>query len=112
MITISHPSVKDYNLNLEGLLGPENSVFFRGRITSKNEINLPSYWEGLVEQTTISVHLTSIGAHQNPIVKRIGENKVFLQAQGGMPIDCYYLIIGERKDVPKLKAEQRVDTDA
>ena len=112
MITISHPSVKDYNLNLEGLLGPENSVFFRGRITSKNEINLPRYWEGLVEQTTISVHLTSIGAHQNPIVKRIGENKVFLQAQGGMPIDCYYLIIGERKDVPKLKAEQRIDTDA
>jgi len=112
MITISHPSVKDYNLNLEGLLGPENAVFFRGRVTSKNEINLPSYWEGLVEQTTISVHLTSIGAHQNPIVKRIGENKVFLQAQGGMPIDCYYLIIGERKDVPKLKAEQRVDTDA
>lgn len=112
MITISHPSVKDYNLNLEGLLGPENAVFFRGRVTSKNEINLPSYWEGLIEQTTISVHLTSIGAHQNPIVKRIGENKVFLQAQGGMPIDCYYLIIGERKDVPKLKAEQRVDTDA
>ena len=111
MITISHPSIKDYNLNLEGLLGPENAVFFRGRVTSKNEINLPSYWEGLVEQTTISVHLTSIGAHQNPIVKRIGENKVFLQAQGGMPIDCYYLIIGERKDVPRLKAEQRVDTE-
>jgi hypothetical protein len=44
------------------------------------------------------------------IVKRIGENKVFLQSQGGMPIDCYYLIIGERKDVPKLKAEQRVAT--
>jgi len=87
-------------------------VFFRGRVTSKKEINLPSYWEGLVEQTTISVHLTPIGAHQNPIVKRIGENKVFLQAQGGMPVDCYYLIIGERKDVPKLKAEQRVDTDA
>ena len=112
MITISHPSVKDYNLNLESLLGPENAVFYRGRVTSKNEINLPIYWEALVEQTTISVHLTPIGAHQNVIVKRIGENKVFLQASGGMPIDCYYLVIGERKDVPRLKAEQRVDTDA
>jgi len=110
MITIGHPSIKDYNLNLEGLLGPENAVFFRGRIISKNEINLPSYWEEFVEQTSISVHLTSVGAHQNVIVKRIGENKVFLQSQGGMPIDCYYLVIGERKDVPKLKAEQRVGT--
>jgi hypothetical protein len=100
MITIGHPSVKDYNLNLESLLGPENAVFFRGRVTSKNEINLPSYWEECVEQTTISVH-----------IKRIGENKVFLQSSGGMPIDCYYLVIGERKDVPRLKAEQRVGTE-
>lgn len=111
MITLSHPSIKDYNLNLEGLLGPENSVFFRGRVSSKNEITLPGYWEEFVEQTSISVHLTPIGAHQNVIVKRIGENKVFLQSQGGMPVDCYYLIIGERKDVPKLKVEQRVATE-
>lgn len=111
MITLNHPSIKDYNLNLEGLLGPENAVFFRGRITSQNEIKLPSYWGEFVEQTTISVHLTPIGAHQNVIVKRIGENKVFLQSQGAMPVDCYYLVIGERKDVPKLRAEQRVGTE-
>jgi hypothetical protein len=111
MITISHPSIKDYNLNLEGLLGPENAVFFRGRVTSKNEISLPNYWKEFVEETTISVHLTPIGAHQNVIVKRIGEGTIFLQSSGGMPIDCYYLVIGERKDVPKLKAEQRVATE-
>jgi|TARA_R100000479_G_scaffold11687_1_gene4750 hypothetical protein len=111
MITLTHPTISGYNLNLEGLLAPENSVLLRGRVTSKNEIKLPDYWEELVEARTISVHLTPIGAHQNVIVKRIGSNTVYLQAQGGMPIDCYYFIMGERKDVPRLKAEQRVDTE-
>ena len=85
---IKHPSIKNYNLNLEGLIGPENAVFHRGRVISQKEISLPTYWEDLVEETSISVHLTPVGAHQNIIVKRIGENKVHLQAHGGMPIDC------------------------
>ena len=107
---IKHPSIKNYNLNLEGLIGPENAVFHRGRIISQNEISLPTYWENLVEETSISVHLTPVGAHQNIIVKRVGENKVHLQAHANMPIDCYYLLIGERKDIPDLKAEEQVDT--
>ena len=68
---IKHPSLKDYNLNLEGLVGPENGVFCRGRIINQNEIKLPKYWEDLVEETSISVHLTPVGAHQHIIVKRI-----------------------------------------
>ena len=102
---------KEKELNYFSVGTTNNTVFVQGR-ARKNKINLPLEWEEFVDLTSITVHLTPIGAHQNPIVKRIGENKVFLQAQGGMPIDCYYLIIGERKDVPKLKAEQRVDTDA
>ena len=107
---IKHPSLENYNLNLEGLIGPENGVFHRGRITSQNEIKLPTYWENLVEETSISVHLTPIGAHQHIIVKRIGDNTVYLQAHGGMPIDCYYLLMGERKDIPDLIAEEQIDT--
>ena len=52
--------------------------------------------------------MTPIGAHQNIIVKRVGDNKIYLQNQGGMPVDCYYFIIGARKDVPPLKAEQSI----
>ena len=111
MTTLSHPSIENYNLNLEGLLGPENAVYYRGRITSKTEIKLPNYWEGLVDYRSISVHLTPIGAHQTIIVKRVDEEMIHLQPQGGMPIDAYYLIIAERMDVPRLKVEQRVDTD-
>ena len=49
--------------------GPSNDVYFRGRVTNKTEIILPSYWKGLVDWTTITVNLTPIGAHQNVIVK-------------------------------------------
>ena len=108
-ITINHPTLEKYKLNLEGLVGPENAVFYRGRLISQKEIKLPNYWEGLVEETSISVHLTPIGAHQHIIVKRIGDIRVYLQSHGNMPIDCYYLIIGERKDISDLKAEEQID---
>ena len=110
-ISIKHPTLENYSLNLEGIVGPENAVFYRGRLISQNEIRLPNYWEGFVEETSISVHLTPIGSHQHIIVKRIGENKVFLQAHGNMPIDCYYLIIGERNDIDDLKAEEQIDNN-
>tara|TARA_Y100001938_G_C7813549_1_gene293075 strand:- start:186 stop:527 length:342 start_codon:yes stop_codon:yes gene_type:complete len=109
--TIQHPTLEGYKLNLEGLLGPENAVFHRGRLISQSEIKLPNYWEKLVEQSSISVHLTPIGAHQHVIVKRVGDNKVYLQSQGNMPIDCYYLIMGERIDIEDLVAEEQVDSD-
>ena len=39
------------------------------------------------------------------MVKRIDENKIYLQSNGGMPIDCFYHIYAERKDGEKLIAE-------
>jgi hypothetical protein len=59
----------------------------------------------LVDVQTITVSLTPIGSHQDVIVKRIGENKIYLQSKGGMPIDCFYHIFGERKDTEKLISE-------
>jgi hypothetical protein len=39
------------------------------------------------------------------IVKGILEDKILLQSNGGMPIDCYYHIFAERKDGEKLISE-------
>ena len=111
-MNIKHPTLEGYNINLAGLAGPENAVFYRGRLISQNEIKLPNYWEGLVEETSISVHLTPVGAHQHIIVKRIGDNKVHLQSHGNMPVDCYYLVIGERNDIDDLKAEEQIDKNS
>lgn len=111
---IPHPSPNKEGVRLwHGCLeGPEYGVYVRGRITNQKEINLPAYWKDLVDVRTMTVLLTPIGAHQNVIVKRLDAEKVYLQAQGGMPIDCFYHIYGERKDIDPLVIEQaEVDTD-
>ena len=109
---IPHPSPdKEGKRLVHGCLeGPELGVYIRGRVKNREEISFPDYWEGLVDWTTITVNLTPIGAHQNVIVKRFDENKVYLQSKGGMPIDCFYHIYATRKDVPRLEVEPEVDT--
>ena len=102
---IPHPTKEGKQLVHTCLEGPENGVYVRGRLLNKTEIELPEYWTGLVDETTITVSLTSIGAHQDIIVKRIGDNKIYLQAKPGIPVNCYYHIFGTRKDVPRLVTE-------
>lgn len=60
-------------------------------------IKLPEEWEEFVDLTTITVNLTPIGANQNIIVKRTQGLEVHLQTNG-LPVDCYYLIVGEMLD--------------
>ena len=102
---IPHPTKEGWRLRHTCPEGPSNDVYVRGRVTNKNEIILPTYWKELVDWTTITVNLTPIGAHQNVIVKRIDEEKVYLQAHGGMPINCFYHIYGTRSDGERLIPE-------
>lgn len=102
---IDHPTKPGMKLEYGCLEGPEHSVYCRGKVLNNTVIELPPEWTGLVDENTITVSLTPIGAHQDIIVKRIGENKVFLQAKGGMPIHCFYHVFGTRKDIPKLVTE-------
>ena len=102
---IPHPTKPGKQLVHTCLEGPENGVYVRGRLLNKTEIELPEYWTGLVDETTITVSLTPIGAHQDIIVKRIGDNKIYLQAKPGIPVNCFYHIFGTRKDVPRLVTE-------
>ena len=104
---IPHPSPDKEGMRLVHacLEGPENGVYFRGRVTNKKEILLPPYWKDLVDWTTITVNLTPIGSHQSVIVKRFDEDKIYLQSNGGMPIDCFYHVYGTRKDIAPLPVE-------
>jgi hypothetical protein len=102
---IPHPTKKGWRLRHTCPEGPSNDVYFRGRVTNKNEIELPAYWKGLVDWTTITVNLTPIGAHQDVIVKRIDEDKIYLQAMGRMPINCFFHIYGTRSDGERLIPE-------
>tara|TARA_R100000008_G_scaffold43785_1_gene25393 strand:- start:69 stop:806 length:738 start_codon:yes stop_codon:yes gene_type:complete len=105
---IPHPIKDGYRLRHVCLEGPESAVYVRGRVHNRhNVITLPEYWDGLVDYDSMTVQLTPIHSHQNVIVKRIdvNERKIHLQAQGGMPVDCFYHIMAERKDGEKLIVE-------
>ena len=109
---IPHPTKKGYRLRHTCPEGPSNDVYYRGRVTNKTEIILPDYWKELVDWTTITVNLTPIGAHQNVIVKRIDEQKIYLQAHGGMPINCFFHIYGTRADGERLIPEYEGESPA
>ena len=78
----------------------EECVFIHGRTNTKL-IKLPLEWETSVDLTSLSVHLTPVGAEQKFIVKRVQGLEVHLQTVG-LPVDCYYLIIGEVLDKDAL----------
>jgi hypothetical protein len=101
---IPHPTKPGMRLRYTSLEGPENGVYFRGELKGKNVIELPDYWTGLVDSSTISVHLTPIG-NKTIFVKEIKDNKVFVGARLFQKIHCFYSVWAERKDVPKLKVE-------
>jgi hypothetical protein len=108
---MSHPSRGEgHRLRYACIEGPEVGVYFRGRLTNRTEIELPLYWKDLVHINSISVQLQPIGAHQDIIVKRTDEKKIYLQAKGGMPIDCYYHVYAERKDCNALVVEYEGET--
>ena len=107
-----HPSKEGYRLRHTCPEGPSNDVYFRGKVRNKSIIKFPTYWKDLVDHTTITVNLTPIGAHQNVIVKRIDEDSVHLQAQGGMPINCHFHVFGTRSDIDRLTPEYEGTTPA
>ena len=71
---------------------------YHGILKHSKEIVLPEEWTESVKQDTITVTLTPIGSHQNIIVKGIQGNKIILQSNSAMPIECYYHVVGEKID--------------
>ena len=102
---IKHPSKEGYRLRYACIEGPEVGVYHRGRVKGQKMIKLPDYWKDLVDVESISVQLQPIGAHQDIIVKRWDDEFIYLQAQGGMPVNCFYHVYAARKDVNPLYVE-------
>lgn len=110
---IPHPNKKGWRLRHTCLEGPENAVFFRGRLTNNNVIELPDYWKGFVDPETITVSLTQIGSSQDLIVDKIEwGSRVIIRSGTASNIDCYYLIHGTRMDGEKLIVEYEGQTPA
>ena len=108
---MQHPTLGEGNrLRYACIEGPEVGVYFRGRLRREKQIFLPNYWKGLVHIDSITVQLQPIGAHQDIIIKRWDDEKIYLQSNGGMPIDCFYHVYAERKDCNPLVVEYQGDT--
>jgi hypothetical protein len=98
---IAHPTKNGMRLRYGSWEGPTNSVMISG-MTTKTTVELPDYWTGLVHEDSITATLTPFGCDQHIWVEDIKENKIFI---GGNLTKCSYLVIAERKDIPKLVVE-------
>jgi hypothetical protein len=103
---IKHPSKEGYRLRYICLEGPEAEVYLRGKLENNTEIKLPDYWKDLVDIETIGISLTPIGVYQELFVEKIewGTNIIVKNNLGG-PINCSYVVYGQRKDVPRNISE-------
>jgi hypothetical protein len=102
---IPHPTKKNMTLHHGSLEGPEHGVYHRGRLTDEHEIVLPDYWNGLVDENTITVQLTPYGDYQMLFVESIENNIIRVQNEADEGIDCFFIVHGERKDIGKLEVE-------
>jgi len=102
---IKHPSKDGWRLRYACIEGPEVGVYCRGRVRNEKIIKLPDYWKDLVDVESISVQLQPIGVHQDIIVKRWDAETIHLQAQGGLPVNCFYHVYAARTDVNPLHVE-------
>ena len=97
---IAHPTKEGYRITYGCLEGPEHAVYHRGRINS-DIIELPEYWSGLVDVDTTTVQLTPNGEYTPHWIEKIENNQIYIKSESGK-IDCFFLVHGERQDVPKI----------
>jgi hypothetical protein len=108
---IKHPNKKNYRLRHICLEGPEAGVYYRGRLTNSNIINIPEYWYGLIDPETITVTLTQIGYSQDLIIDKIEWGRIIrIRSGNGANIDCYYTIHAARVDGDPLIIEYEGET--
>ena len=102
---ITHPTKPGKTLRHGSLEGPEHGVYIRGKLVDGETIELPDYWIGLVDEDTLTVQLTPSGRFQRLYVDNISNSTVTIANEDDGPIDCFYFIQAERKDVDKLVVE-------
>ena len=99
---IPHPTKDGWRLRHICIEGPTADVYVRGKLKRSNVIELPEYWRKLVDPETITVNLTSIGAHQELYVDKIEwGTRITIKTNSGSSINCYYTVYGERADTDK-----------
>ena len=107
-----HPTKgKGHRLRHACIEGPEVAVYYRGRLKDSNKIELPYYWKDLVHEDSITVQLQPIGhRHLHLNVIEFTNEYIIVGEADDKPIDCFYHVYGERKDVNPLITEYEGDS--
>ncbi len=94
-----HPNKKGWRLRHVCIEGPEIAVYCRGKVPENGIINLPKFWDGLVNPEDMSINVTPRGYWQELFVKEILWGKqVIIQNNAGGAINADYHIIARRLD--------------
>ena len=104
LFDIPHPTKKGHRLAHASLEGPEIGVYHRGILKDSEFIELPDYWKDLVDNKTITVHLTPIGTYQY-LYYTVAKNRIIVKNHSNLPTHCSYIVYGERKDGERLIPE-------
>lgn len=104
---IEHPKKKGHRVRHICVEGPEAAIYVRGKVKDSETIELPEYWDGLVDYDSITVSLTPVGKTQHPYVKSVDKNKITISNRRGdecLP-SCYYEVWASRIDGEPLVVE-------
>jgi hypothetical protein len=94
---LKHPNIEGYRLRHVCVEGPEAAIYVRGKVSVDGIIELPDYWQNLVDKETITVQLTPIGCYQELFVERIDYGKtVRVKNSAGGAINAYYQVWANR----------------
>ena len=102
---IKHPTRKGKRLRHICVEGPESAIYIRGKLKGAHIIDIPEYWQGLVDYDTITVNLTPCGKPDLSLyVKEIKDNKIILSSDHLTQVECFYQVWGNRIG-PELHVE-------
>jgi len=102
---IEHPTRKGKRVRHICVEGPESAIYIRGKLKGMHIIDIPEYWQGLVDYDTITVNLTPCGKPDLSLyVKEIRDNKIILSSDHLTQVECFYHVWGNRIG-PELHVE-------
>ncbi len=88
---IPHPRENGKRIRHICAEGPEAGIYIRGKLDGTHIIDLPDYWQGLVDYDTITVNLTPFEKPDLSLyVKEIREDKIILSSDHLTQVKCFY----------------------
>ena len=109
---IEHPTRKGKRVRHICVEGPESAIYIRGKLKGTHIIDIPEYWQGLVDYDTITVNLTPCGKPDLSLyVKEIRDDKIILSSDHLTQVECFYQLWANRIG-PELHVEYEGESPA